>query len=261
MKNRTADNGGVMNNTYAYTEVTIPCSGLKTYTDWLVEQNTSEGMSFFEKLDAVQACLDEIAVYPRSVLDSDSPSEDYPYPLLATSPYPELSLNEHYNMFDYYYDGTLLYAAYPFVLDSASFPGTMRSIALTLDPEAVVESVPYEHWEISVTLNGETHEYGGAGRGGNDPLFTADVRKYFRFDNSADDLGTHGTVQLYNPLFDACETAAAAGMAPYIDLIAGDTFKNTIAETGGTWMRVATPGSVTRRILGSTADISIRTSR
>ena len=163
LKNRTVDNGSVMSSVYEYTDVTIPCSELMTCTDHLMRENTDASMGFFEKLGAVQDFPDDNVIYSHNVLDSDSPSEDYPYPLLAASPYyPELTMNGHYNMFDYYFDGTLLYAAYPFVLDSASFSGTMRAVALTLDPNAAAASVLYEHWAVNVTLNGETHKYGGA---------------------------------------------------------------------------------------------------
>ena len=52
---------------YTDTAVTVSCPKLRSGLDVLIDRYTSSGMSFFEKLDAISAGLDHIAIYPRSV--------------------------------------------------------------------------------------------------------------------------------------------------------------------------------------------------
>ncbi|MGM9522968.1 MAG: S-layer homology domain-containing protein, partial [Faecousia sp.] len=212
-----------------------------TMTGYLIDTCTTEEMSFFEKLNAVQAQLNKIAVYPRSVYNMDDPNEKTPYPLLASSPYPELGLNEHYNMYNVLKDGILVSKAYPFVLDSASFPGTLRSVAKQLEPECEVASAGV-HYMINITFEGETHAYGGAGVGGNDPLYSNRVEKVFTFSGSGDDFGTNGTVEDYYTLLRGYEPVAKKDAEKYRDLIRGTTFCQTIQATGGTWIRIGVEG-------------------
>lgn len=195
---------------------------------------------FFEKLDAVQKRLEEIAVYPRSVFDQSSPSEDRPYPFLAGSSYAELGLNEHYDMYDTLDSGMLVSHAYPFVLNSLGFPSTMASIAETLEPDCSIVWGSY-HYLIDVTLDGTTKSYGDAGAGNYDQLLSSKVQQVFSFEGEAD-FGTCGTVEGYYALLRSYESVAAGDMAAYRDLIAGDTFAKTICAAGGTWIRIAVEG-------------------
>lgn len=236
---KTVSGSSILSDQFAPTDVTIPCQALNTRIGYLLDTCTTGEMSFFEKLDAVQARLNQIAVYPRGVYDVNDPNENTPYPLLASSPYSELGLNEHYDMFNRLKGGILASAAYPFVLDSASFPGTLSSIAKQLEPSCEVASGGV-HWMITVTLNGESRSYGGAGEGGYDPLYSNRVEQAFTFDG--DDLGTQGTIEGYYALLRGYEPIAQADAEAYQDLISGDTFHETIRATGGTWIRIASEG-------------------
>lgn len=238
---KTVSGSSILSDRFAPTDVTIPCHALNTRIGYLLDTCTTGEMSFFEKLDAVQARLNQIAVYPRSVYDVNDPNENTPYPLLASSPYPELGLNEHYDMFNRLEGGILASAAYPFVLDSASFPGTLSSIAKQLEPSCEVTSGGV-HWMITVTLNGESRSYGGAGEGGYDPLYSNRVEQAFTFAGE-DDLGTHGTIEGYYALLRGYEPIAEADAEAYKNLISGDTFHETIRATGGTWIRIASEGA------------------
>ncbi len=222
------------------TTVRIPCSRLYTRNDYLMTNCYTEDMTFFEKLDAVQAYLNQVSVYPRYVFDTDRPNEERPYPFRATSVYAELPLDDRYAMYEKYLDGILAKDAFPFVLDSASFPGTMGVIAETLEPECETGSGK-NHWEVTVTFNGETKTYGGAGAGGNDPLYTNRIKKDFTFQGESDLFAT-GTLDSYYTLLMSYDPIAVADAEVYRDLVTGDTFRQTIGATGGTWMRVAVEG-------------------
>ena len=237
---KTFSGSSILQDKFEPTDVTIPCQALNTRVGYLIDTCTTEEMSFFEKLDAVQARLDQIAVYPRDVYDVDDPNEDRPYPLLAASPYPELILNEHYNMFNLLEGGILASDAYPFVLHSTSFPGTIWAVAEQLEPDCEVASTGL-HYLIDITFAGETRTYGGAGAGGNDPLYSNRVEQVFTF-SGEDDFGTHGTLEGYYTLLRGYEPVAEADAEAYRDLISGDTFHQTIRATGGTWIRIATEG-------------------
>lgn len=223
--------------TYKETSVKVSAPKMTNPIGYLIDRFTDRSKGLFENLDAVQAGLDKLAIYPRSVYDSDSPNEDRPYPLLAASPYEELTYNEHYDMYNAMSEGMLASKAFPLVLDSLGFPGTMASVAQALDPNAVVESGDM-HWEIKVTSGGTTKVYGGAGKGGNDPLYSERVNVIYTFA----DAGKLPSVDKVSDILYSYEAVAAADAAKYYDLIAGRTFRDTIAATGGTWVRVATEG-------------------
>ena len=226
---------------YKDTDMTVTCPALKSGLDVLAERYTSDGMAFFQKLDAIQNALDELAVYPRAVMDSDSPNEKRPYPFLAASPYAELSLNEHYEMYNEHEGNMLLQRAYPYVLDSLGFPGMIASAAKRFEPDCTVES-GNNHWSRNITWEGETKSYGGAGKGGYDPINTDRLEQLFSFDGSDSDWGVAGTAEDYSRKLASFEAVAAEDLAEYREQIDGDVFRRTIGSTGGTWVMVAKEG-------------------
>ena len=237
---KTYSGSDILEDRFEKTDIRIPCQSLTTRVGYLIDTCTDETMTFFEKMDAVQARLNEIAVYPRSVYDTDSPNESRPYPLLAASPYPELDFNQHYDMYHVLSSGILTARTYPFVLDSLGVPGTMQSVAQEMEPECQVAGGA-THALVDVTFEGETRTYGGAGAGGNDPLYSNRIRKVFTFQGT-EDLGRNGTVEDYRDVLLGYQTVASEDLQKYQDLVGGTTFKKTIRETGGTWIRVATEG-------------------
>ena len=180
--------GGDENKIYSDTNVKVKCQKLKNYIDFIVDKYTDKSKGLFENLDAVQAVLDKAAVYPKAVVDSSKRKTSMPYPALATSPYVELSLNSHYEIFES--AGALLLSwLYPFVLSSASFPGTMSAVAKKLEPNCKVESDSM-HWLIKVTYKGKTKTYGGAGYGSTNEIYSSDVKKTYTFRGGENDFAS-----------------------------------------------------------------------
>ena len=176
--------------------------------------------------------------------DSENPSKDTPWPLLASSPYAELSLNEHYDtMYENHPGGMLLQNAYPYVLDSYSWPNTITAVARKLEPSCQV-AYGEVHWQREITYNGETRIYGWAGEGTSDPIYSDQVEELYLFDGSSKDWfnpKAATTKACFDKLYSYNEIAKE-NKTKYADLIEGDTFVNTIAATGGTWIRVYVEG-------------------
>lgn len=224
---------------YTDTKRKVTCPKVKTAEQYLIDKYTKSGMTFFQKLDAVQAALDDLALYPRSTLDVTKKNSNTPYPLLAVSPYPELSLNDWYLMYEYSEDGLLLNFLYPYVLDSLGVPGEMAAVAKLLNSSCEVAWGDY-HYLVDVTLNGETHSYGGAGKGGSDPLHSNRVKQLFLFDGSKNDYSANTSLQKLSEKRMEYGELAASDAEYYKDLITGDTFTKTIGM--GSWIRVGTEG-------------------
>ena len=233
------DGGPLMlwdNSTKTDTGIRVQCPRLKQRADIAIDMFTKPEMTFFEKLDAIQAGLRQYAIYPRPVYDTSRRSSTKPWPYLASSPYAELTLNEHYLMFEKLH-GMLLQEAYPFVLDSASFPNTMAAAAKKLQPDCMFTGGGV-HWRVGIICNGETRIYGGAGMGGNDPIGTNRLEQIFSFDDTASDWNTSGTMETFNEKLSGFREIAESDVAPYKDLVEGETFQNTIRKTNGTWVLV-----------------------
>ncbi len=227
---------------YAYddTGITVTAPEMMSAVDYLIDTYTTDDMDFFEKMDAVQEALEDLAVYPRSVYDSDKPTGYYP--ALACSIYKELSLNAHYESIYEQADGLLLSCVYPFVLDSSGFPNMIEAVAYKLDSSAEFSSGSY-HYQVVITYDGESKTYGGSGSGGNDPLYTEHVETLFAFDESIDDFSFGKTVEEYCSQLLSYEEVAVYDALYLSDLIEGTTYFNTISATGGTWIRVGQEGS------------------
>ena len=229
----------VSDDDYKDTSTTIPCPALKSSMTYLIDTYTTKDKGFFENLDAVESALYQLAVYPRAVYDTSKPSPTTPYPFLAVSPYEELSLNDHYEVFERSENGLFLRSLYPYVLDSLGWPGTISAVAKRLDPTCEV-SRGGVHWEVEVTKGGETHSYGWAGEGGSGPIFANKASVNFTFDGSTNDLATLNDIATLRDQYLAYITASNADLAVYEDLIQGETFKKTIGP--GSWIRVAWEG-------------------
>lgn len=225
----------VFGKTIFDTTVTIDCQPVQRSIDYLVNTYGSIQGSFFDKLDNIQTNLDRLAIYPRSVRDSSKPNTATPYPFLACLPYEELDLNEHVEMYEYVEGALLTQAMYPFVLDSASFPGTMASAASRLDPTCTIEGGSV-HWEIIITKDGVSKSYGGAGGGGYDPILSSMCDKDFKFDGSDSDFATHATPDLLVNKLKVYGTKAYEEAKQYNDLLRGETFNKTIGK--GSWIRI-----------------------
>ncbi len=227
---------------YADTSLTIDCPPLKNRAQYLVDTYTTDSMSFFEKLDAVEKGLNEISLYPYRLVNGNKPNPNQPYPFYATSIYKELDLNEYYSNMFAGSAGILGRTAYPFILDSSGFPGVMSRVAEYLDSSCEVKANSNYHWLIDVTYGGETRSYGGAGTGSAANIFpTNKADELYTFTNSPTDyLGTASLEMLYqkNKEYTAI---AETEMKQYEGYLKGDAFNEAIGN--GAWAKVSTePG-------------------
>lgn len=173
------------------TEQSVTIPKLTSATEYIINTYTSESMSFFEKMDAAQNGLYDLALYSEAFVQGKfERSEKSPYYGLSTSPHVDQAF---YIQDPYYREGNqwlLASSLYPFFYDSLGFPSQMASIAKLLEPSAVCKKDDNFHWQIQVTYNGVTKAYGGEGMGGGQGI-TEDLIKYrYSFDGSDGDAST-----------------------------------------------------------------------
>lgn len=217
------------------TSIVVDCENVKSTARYLVDEYTDASMDFFDKMNAVQSKLNEIAVYPRNLLDDSKVSKGTPYPFLATSPYPELSLNAHYEMYEFSSESLFTKYLYPFDLDSLGFPSVIASAAKIIDPACVVERGVY-HYEVDVTYNGATYTYGGAGNGNNSPIYTSDIKGRYLFNGSVNDLLNNITVDSLKEQLLNYGKIADDRQAGLEGILEGEEFAKKIGT--GSWLRV-----------------------
>lgn len=217
----------------------VAVASVEDRVDYLIRTYAAGKSSFWDKLDAVEAGLNAIALYPKSLKDTSKPNADA-YPALACSPYAELGWNEHIEgMFQSAEDGLFLNSAYGFVLDSLSFPGMIGSVAERLQPSCSV-GVGYVHWLIDVSYGGKTQTYGGAGTGSSDPLYSKFVNWKFKFDGTDKGYGTNlSMTTLYNARI-ACAKNSDELASQYLDQISMTSVAKAVGQ--GAWVRVAYEG-------------------
>lgn len=228
-------------NNYKYvdTNITVKCPAVKDRLQYLIDNYTTNSMTFFEKMDAVQSALNHLALYPRGILDTSKPNAVTPYPLLSVSPYPELGLNEWYRMYESSQEKLFVSYLYPYVVDSLGFPSMMWSAAQKLDPSCELEWGSL-HYLIKVTKDGKTKTYGGAGRGSSDPLLSSRVEKLFLFNGSASDYAAQATLELLEKKRTEYGEFAEEDMQRYKDQIFGSIYRQTVAPAS--WIRVTREG-------------------
>lgn len=213
---------------------------LEDRPDYLIRTYAAGKTKFFDKLDAVQAGLDSIALYPKSLLDTSKPNSSGGYPCLATSPYPELSLNSHIeNMYARASDGLFLDSAYGFVLDSLGVPGMMGSVAKRIDSSCKVES-GYTHAFVDITSGGQTGTYGGAGAGGSNPMYSKFVTWKFKFDGTDGGYGTNPSMATMKSARVSATGKSSDLAQEYLDQINNAALTKVMGQ--GTWIRCAREG-------------------
>ncbi len=229
---------------YEDTDVKVPCQPLTTYLDYLIDTYIDPSKPLFDNLDALQQALDEIGVYPMGLFDTDKPNRNHPYPYIASSIYPEHPLMSGCQIYESSSEWLLATEVYPYILSSVSFPGVIWLAAERLEPDVEIRNNPDYHWLIDVTYQGQTKSYGGAGKGNGDSLENRRVEKRFAFDGSANDLAVRGAMQAYYDLLVKYQRIATEDLQAWYDLVSGETYRQTIRATGGTWIRLAVTTNV-----------------
>ena len=173
------------------TDVTVTIPTLKSQEQYLIDTYTDNTMTFWEKMDAVEAGLSDMCLYSGVVVrGSIEKSEDFPYCGISNSPYADQKFymtSTHQYTDDEY---TLISRVYPYILKSIAYPAMLGRIAKMLDDTAVYEWDDYYHYLINVTYNGETRSYGGAGVGGGQTITKDLIKYYYSFDGSNEDVST-----------------------------------------------------------------------
>jgi len=204
---------------------------------YIISEYTNSSQTFFEKMDSVQKALEELAVYPTDVFDNSKPT-DRPYPFLAVSPYPEMFLNLHYDIYERTEAGLFINAAYPYVLDSYYFPLHLFYIARELEPTCTVYWADSDHSSIKVEFQGESAIYGGQGKGDDDPIYLSQVKKEFLFNGS--DLGSNATLSTIRDLYLSYGPIGDQNTSELENILKWGKVCDLVGD--GSWVKVATEG-------------------
>ncbi|MGN0390122.1 MAG: hypothetical protein ACI4L2_04850 [Wujia sp.] len=218
---------------YEDTSVTIDCPEVKNKFAYLVDAYASPDKDFFENLGSIQSGIQ--AVYPKFLLDTSEPNDQYPYPLLVLNPY-EYFLDKSCRIYNLSDEKLLILEMYPYVLSSTGFPAFMGDMARYLNPNCKVENGG-SHWSVEITLDGRSATYGGYGVGSNDQdVFDKYVEKLFLFDGSANDFAAQTTLPQMKEKLLAYGELSSEELQSYQALLQGDILAETIYP--GNWMRV-----------------------
>ena len=237
---KDTDFGSVYNDGTNYeTGVKVSCPDLEDRADYLIRSYASGASGFFDKLDAVQAGLDSIALYPKDLKDTDKPRASG-YPALATSPYPELGLNKHIELMYENGDPLFIDSAYGFVLDSLGVPGMMGSVARRIDPSCTVSS-GWSHAYVEVSLNGESKSYGGAGTGSTHPIYSKFTERTFRFDGTDRGYGTNLSMDVLRAKRLEYASLSDAFAQQALDKLSNKAVSEVVGD--GAWILVGVEGS------------------
>lgn len=220
--------------------VTIP--QLRKVTDYLIATYTTDSMSFFEKMDAVQKGYYSLCRYSDVSVDAGVYFRDpsTPYDAIMTMPYADNLPCYQFGAY-YFHLGSnkpiLLSSAYPFFGTSIGFPSQMKAVAKRLEPSCLCEWDDYTHYIIHVTFNGETKPYGGQGNG-TGQIITADQILYqYSFDGTVDDAYTKNSWEEMNSMLRNYEAIPAPEAETNPSELTWEKIEKTI-ETGINYARV-----------------------
>ena len=224
---------------YTDTPVQVSCKSVESLTDYLINNYTDKSKGLFDNLQSVNSALGRLSVYPKNIVDTSKPDPNRPYPLLAISPYPELSLNEHYSMWQSADEMMFLEYLHPMVLSSVGVPGVMANVAKALQPDCTVSSGS-AHYLVDVTWNGTTKSYGGAGNGNTDPVMSKYIESLFTFDGGANDYAFSSSLDKLERKIHQYEKQSTDELQTYRNQLSGDEFEKKIGA--GNWLKVAAEG-------------------
>lgn len=214
------------------TSVKIKLPTLIDEVDYLIK-TYADKKSFFENMDAVQAGFQSICFYSGSYIRGN---------LIKPNKYWLLTVATHQDQNFYIFspydreDSADLLAStvYPYRYDSLGFPGMMVEIAKRLDSASTYEWDGYYHYNVHITYNGETRNYGGAGDIEGQGISEDKIKTYFDFENG--ELGLS-----LDELYSLLEYYAGIEMTndvPQEDALTWERICNQVGENGS-WVRVS----------------------
>lgn len=149
--------------------------------DYLIE-TYGEGEGFWSKMNAIQDTLRETALYSGPSTRGKVMRRDREW-MISVAGY----IDQSFSIQSPYYrsDALPLFAswAYPYRLDSIAFPSTMAIISQRLEPTSTYEWMEGGHAYISVTFDGQTGVYGGAGSIEGKKVNDSQILRKFTFDS------------------------------------------------------------------------------
>lgn len=169
------------------TDYKVKTEAVVDNADYLIDTYGKDKTDFFDRMDAIQSGFNSVCLYSGVSVRSNILKDEKSFWGVSTSPHKD----QAFYIQDPYYsanDGKsmLISGLYPFRYDSLGFPGMLSTIARRINPKVQISSTD-AHYLVSMTLDGKTRSYGGAGTGGGQGI-TEDLIKYFyKFDSSADD--------------------------------------------------------------------------
>lgn len=164
--------------------------------DYILDTYTDSSMDFWAKMEAAQAGVMKIALYPFGIYDLNHP-KDGVYPRIARSMYNDRTSSEIYPLYTGAFEtvNALIYNAFPYMRNSASTPFLMSNIATRLEPNCTYELSEASHAYVMVTWNGKTDSYGGTGEHGNNSIVLDE--KIYTFDGSENDYSQNKSIMDY----------------------------------------------------------------
>ena len=169
------------------TDFKVKTDAVVDNADYLIDTYGKDKTDFFDRMDEIQKGFNSICLYSGVSVRSNILKDEKSFWGVSTSPHKDQAF---YIQDPYYsaYDGKsmLISGLYPFRYDSLGFPGMLSTIAKRINSKVQISSTD-AHYLVSMTLDGKSRSYGGAGNGGGQGI-TEDLIKYFyKFDSSADD--------------------------------------------------------------------------
>ena len=229
-----------VNISFEDTDVVYDVGKLDDIVDYLIHKYGVNGADLFANLDSIQSGLRTVAIYPRTV--KDDTSNTGLYPSLAVSPYVELGLNVHADIYPSLNNPDFLEDLYPFNLNSYSFPLVMQNVAQRLQPDCVISSGG-QHQLFRITYNGETKTYGGQGAYPTQgSLYLSQIEKLFTFTGQGGDLALGSNLPAMREKFIETNGIASANMTAITGSVSYSTIKEVVGPNGA-WLRVGTEGT------------------
>lgn len=157
--------------------------------DYLINKCVSPNNDFWSNMDAVLNELKRISYYtaPKTqgtVMQGDG------FSYLMRSFYQDKGvelIDKHWVSGEHL---TLIGRTYPFFLQSVAYPQLLRSVAIAIEPNVIVDSDTGVHYEYKYTLNGESRYYGGSGFGSGKSIPKDMLTYKYSFDGGTYDMST-----------------------------------------------------------------------
>lgn len=157
--------------------------------DYLINNFTSPKNDFWSNMDSVLNALKKISYYSAPKTQGTVMKGDR-FSYLMRSPYQDKGvelIDKHWVSGEHL---TLIGRTYPFFLRSVAYPQLLRSVAMAIEPNVIVDSDTGVHYEYKYTLNGESRYYGGSGFGEGKSIPKDMLTYKYSFDGGAYDMST-----------------------------------------------------------------------